>query len=465
MVDYDLIIIGSGPGGYVAAIRAAQLGMKVACVEKEPTLGGTCLNIGCIPSKALLNSSEKYIELKTHAEEHGIKTGKVDLDLSTLMQRKDKIVKQLTAGIGFLFKKNKITYLNGTASFVDKQNIKVKSSKELTLSAKNFIIATGSSSMERPGITVDEKQIVTSTGALSLPTIPKTMLVIGGGYIGLEMGSVWSRLGTKVTVVEKLDRIVPTMDGEIAAEFMKSLEKQGLEFKLSHKVVATKSGSKDVEVTMESEKDKKQVKDKFNVVLMSIGRKPNTEELNLEKIGVKQNDQHAIEVDQQFKTSVDGIYAIGDVAPGPMLAHKAEEEGVACVEIINGQKTHMNYDAIPAIVYTNPEVASVGKTEEQLKESKTEYKVGKFPFMANGRALTTSESEGFVKILADKKTDAILGAHIIGHDAGQLVAEIVTTMEFGGSAEDIARICHAHPTTSEAVKEAALNVDGRAIHI
>jgi dihydrolipoamide dehydrogenase len=465
MVDYDLIIIGSGPGGYVAAIRAAQLGMKVACVEKEPTLGGTCLNIGCIPSKALLNSSEKYIELKTHAEEHGIKTGKVDLDLSTLMQRKDKIVKQLTAGIGFLFKKNKITYLNGTASFVDKQNIKVKSSKELTLSAKNFIIATGSSSMERPGITVDEKKIVTSTGALSLSAVPKTMLVIGGGYIGLEMGSVWSRLGTKVTVVEKLDRIVPTMDGEIATEFMKSLEKQGLEFKLSHKVVATKSGSKDVEVTMESEQDKKQVKDKFNVVLMSIGRKPNTEELNLEKIGVKLNDQQAIDVDQQYKTSVDNIYAIGDVAPGPMLAHKAEEEGVACVEIINGQKTHMNYDTIPAIVYTNPEVASVGKTEEQLKESKTEYKVGKFPFMANGRALTTSESEGFVKILADKKTDAILGAHIIGHDAGQLVAEIVTAMEFGGSAEDIARICHAHPTTSEAVKEAALNVDGRSIHI
>ena len=465
MADYDLIIIGTGPGGYVAAIRAAQLGMKVACIEKEATLGGTCLNIGCIPSKALLNSSEKYIELKTHAEEHGIKTGKVDLDLSTLMQRKDKIVKQLTAGIGFLFKKNKITHLNGTASFVDKQTIKIKSSKELTLSAKNFIIATGSSSMERPGITVDEKQIVTSTGALSLPTIPKTMLVIGGGYIGLEMGSVWSRLGTKVTVVEKLDRIVPTMDGEIAAEFMKSLEKQGLEFKLSHKVVATKSGSKDVEVTMESEKDKKQVKDKFNVVLMSIGRKPNTEELNLEKIGVKLNDQQAIEVDQQFKTSVDGIYAIGDVAPGPMLAHKAEEEGVACVEIINGQKTHMNYDTIPAIVYTNPEVASVGKTEEQLKESKTEYKVGKFPFMANGRALTTSESEGFVKILADKKTDSILGAHIIGHDAGQLVAEIVTAMEFGGSAEDIARICHAHPTTSEAVKEAALSFDDRAIHI
>jgi len=465
VADFDLIIIGAGPGGYVAAIRASQLGMKVACIEKEATLGGTCLNIGCIPSKALLNSSEKFIEFKNHAEEHGIKAGKVDLDLSKLMQRKNKIVKQLTAGIGFLFKKNKITHLSGTASFVDKQTIKVQSSKELTLSAKNFIIATGSSSMERPGITVDEKQIVTSTGALSLSTVPKTMLVIGGGYIGLEMGSVWSRLGTKVTVVEKLDRIVPTMDGEIANEFMKSLEKQGLEFKLSHKVVATKVGSKDVEVTMESEKDKKQVKNKFNVVLMSIGRKPNTEELNLEKIGVKLNEQKAIEVDQQFKTSVDGIYAIGDVAPGPMLAHKAEEEGVACVEIINGQKTHMNYDTIPAIVYTNPEVASVGKTEEQLKESKVEYKVGKFPFMANGRALTMSESEGFVKILADKKTDAILGAHIIGHDAGQLVAEIVTAMEFGGSAEDIARICHAHPTTSEAVKEAALSVDGRAIHI
>ena len=465
MTDYDLIIIGTGPGGYVAAIRAAQLGMKVACIEKETTLGGTCLNIGCIPSKALLNSSEKFIEFKNHAEEHGIKTGKVDLDLSKFMQRKDKIVKQLTAGIGYLFKKNKITHLNGIASFVDEQNIKVKSSKEVTLSAKNFIIATGSSSMERPGITVDEKKIVTSTGALSLSEVPKTMLVIGGGYIGLEMGSVWSRLGTKVTVVEKLDRIVPTMDGEIAIEFMKSLEKQGIEFKLSHKVVATKSTSKDVEVTMESEKDKKQIKNKFNVVLMSIGRKPNTEELNLDKIGVKLNDQQAIEVDQQFKTSVDGIYAIGDVAPGPMLAHKAEEEGIACVEIINGQKTHMNYDTIPAIVYTNPEVASVGKTEEQLKELKTEYKVGKFPFMANGRALTTSESEGFVKILADKKTDAILGAHIIGHDAGQLVAEIVTAMEFDGSAEDIARICHAHPTTSEAVKEAALSVDGRAIHI
>ena len=291
------------------------------------------------------------------------------------------------------------------------------------------------------------------------------MLVIGGGYIGLEMGSVWSRLGTKVTVVEALDRIVPNMDGEVANQFMKSLQKQGLEFKLLHKVLDSKSNTNDVDVTLESLKDKKQIKEKYNVVLLSVGRQPNIKGLNLDKIGVELTNQKAIKIDKQFKTNVDGIYAIGDVAPGPMLAHKAEEEGVACVEIIKGQKPHINYDTIPAIVYTNPEIASVGKTEEQLKELKIEYKVGKFPFMANGRALTTSASEGFVKILVDKKTDSILGAHIIGHDAGQLIAEIVTTMEFGGSAEDIARICHAHPTTSEAVKEAALSVDGRAIHI
>ena len=465
MTDFDIVVIGSGPGGYVASIRAAQLGMKVACVEKEKTLGGTCLNIGCIPSKALLNSSEKYIELSKHAEEHGITASKVDIDVSKLMQRKEKIVKQLTTGIGFLFKKNKITHINGTASFSDSKTILVSSSDgDKKITAKHFIIATGSNSIEIPSIPIDEKKIVTSTGALSLQSIPKSLLVIGGGYIGLEMGSVWARLGSKVTVVEALDRIVPTMDEEIAKEFMKSLKKQGLEFKLSHKVTSTKVDKNEVEVIMESS-DKKIVKEKFEVVLMSVGRKPNTEGLNLDKIGVKLNDKKAIEINKNFKTSVDGIYAIGDVAPGPMLAHKAEEEGVACVEIINGQKTHMNYDTIPAVVYTNPEVASVGKTENQLKESKIEYKVGKFPFMANGRALTTSASEGFVKILADKKTDSILGAHIIGHDAGQLIAEIVTTMEFGGSAEDIARICHAHPTTSEAVKEAAMNVDGRAIHI
>jgi len=465
MNDFDLVVIGSGPGGYVASIRAAQLGMKVACIEKESTLGGTCLNIGCIPSKALLNSSEKFMEMSNHAEEHGIKISKVDLDLTILMQRKEKIVKKLTAGIGFLFKKNKITHISGIATFIDKNSVSIKNSKqEITVSAKNFIIATGSSSIEIPDIKVDEKQIVTSTGALSFQKVPKTLLVIGGGYIGLEMGSVWSRLGCKVTVVETLNRIVPTIDDEIAKEFMKSLQKQGLEFKLSHKVTSTKVIKGGVEVLMETS-DSKQVKEIYEVVLMSVGRKPNTEGLNLESIGVKLTKNKSIQIGQDFKTSVDGIYAIGDVAPGPMLAHKAEEEGVACVEKINGQKTHVNYDTIPAIVYTNPEIASVGKSEEQLKELKVEYKVGKFPFMANGRALTTSAPEGFVKILVDKKNDLILGAHIIGHDAGQLIAEIVTAMEFGGSSEDIARICHAHPTTSEAVKEAAMNVDGRAIHI
>ena len=465
MADFDLIIIGAGPGGYVAAIRGAQLGMKVACIEKEKTLGGTCLNIGCIPSKALLNSSEKYLEISKHAEEHGISTGKVALDLSKLMQRKNKIVKQLTTGIGFLFKKNKITHIQGSASFIDNKKIKVAASEgEKNYTATNFIIATGSTSIAIDAIPVDEKQIVTSTGALALESVPKSLLVIGGGYIGLEMGSVWSRLGSKVTVVEALDRIVPTMDEEIAKEFMKSLKKQGLEFKLSHKVISTKGGKAGVDVLMESS-DKKEITEKYDVVLMSVGRKPNTDGLNLEGIGVKLNQQKSIEINSKFKTNVDGIFAIGDVVPGPMLAHKAEEEGVACVEIIKGQKPHINYDFIPAIVYTNPEVASVGKTENQLKDAKVDYKVGKFPFMANGRALTTSSSEGYVKILADSKTDQILGAHIIGHDAGQLIAEIVTTMEFGGSSEDIARICHAHPTTSEAVKEAAMSIDGRAIHI
>ena len=466
MPDFDLIVIGSGPGGYVAAIRAAQLGMKVACVEKEKTLGGTCLNIGCIPSKALLNSTEKFSEIENHIDEHGISADKINIDISKMMIRKNKIVTKLTTGIGFLFKKNKITQLIGQASFIDSKTIQVKNDKdERRHTASNFIIATGSSSKKIPSITIDEKKIVTSTGALSLDAVPESMLVIGGGYIGLEMGSVWSRLGTKVTVVEALDRIVPSMDGEIALEFMKSLNKQSINFKLSNKVVSTKTNKNDIEVKMQSTLDNKQITENYNVLLVAVGRNPNTEGLNLNKIGVKLNDQKAIIIDKKFKTTVDNIYAIGDVVPGPMLAHKAEEEGVACVEIIKGQKTHINYDNIPAIVYTNPEVASVGKTEEQLKKLNTEYKVGKFPFMANGRALTTSSPEGFVKILVDKKTDSILGAHIIGHDAGQLIAEIVTTIEFGGSAEDIARICHAHPTTSEAVKEAALSVDGRAIHI
>ena len=465
MKDYDLIVIGTGPGGYVAAIRAAQLGMQVACVEKETSLGGTCLNIGCIPSKALLSSSEKFIEFKNHSNEHGILADKINFDISKMMQRKNKIVKKLTTGIEFLFKKNKITHISGHASFVDNSTINVKNDKdERRYSASNFIIATGSSSINIPAISIDEKNIVSSTGALSLEKIPSTMLVIGGGYIGLEMGSVWSRLGAKVTVVEALDRIVPTMDGEIASEFMKSLQKQGMEFKLSHKVISAKSSSKNIEVTMEAIKDKKQIKDKFDVVLMAIGRKPNTENLNLEKIGIKLNDQKAIVIDKKFKSSVDNIYAIGDVVPGPMLAHKAEEEGIACVEIIKGQKTHVNYENIPAIVYTNPEVASVGKTEEQLKTNKSNYKIGKFPFMANSRAKAIDESEGFVKILADAKTDKVLGVHIIGSHAGEMIAEMAVAMEFGASSEDIARTCHAHPTFSEAIKEAALSVEKRQIH-
>ncbi len=464
--DFDLIIIGSGPAGYVAAIRASQLNMKVACVEKEPKLGGTCLNIGCIPSKALLNSSEKYSEFLNHTDDHGIKIDKIELDLKKLMHRKENIVKKLTGGIEFLFKKNNITYISGLASFEDKNTISIKSVKEeKRITAKNFIIATGSTSIDIPGIEVDEEKIITSTGALELSSIPDSMLVIGGGYIGLEMGSVWSRLGSKITIVEALDRIVPAIDGEIAEQFMKSLQNQGLEFKLSHKVLSTELVKNNVEVVIESVKDKKQSKEKYEKILVSVGRKPNTDGLNLEKIGIQLNNEKFIKIDKQFKTNVDNIFAIGDVVPGPMLAHKAEEEGIVCVEKINGQKPDINYNSIPSIIYTNPEIASVGKNEEELKKLKIDYKIGKFPFMANGRALTTSNTEGFVKILADKKTDLILGAHIIGHDAGQLIAEIVTVMEFGGSSEDIARICHAHPTTSEAVKEAALNVDGRAIHI
>ena len=464
MADFDLIVIGSGPGGYVAAIRAAQLGMKVACVEKEKTLGGTCLNIGCIPSKALLNSSEKFTEISKHAEEHGISTGKVDLDLSKLMLRKNKIVKQLTSGIGFLFKKNKITHLQGSASFVDKKTINVSSSEgEKNYSATNFIIATGSSSIAIDAIPVDEKQIVTSTGALALEEVPKSLLVIGGGYIGLEMGSVWSRLGSKVTVVEALDRIVPTMDEEIAKEFMKSLKKQGLEFKLSHKVTSTKVSKSGVDVSMEST-DKKQITEKYDVVLMSVGRKPNTEGLNLEGIGLKLNEKKAIEINSQFKTNIESIYAIGDVVPGPMLAHKAEEEGIAVAEIIAGQAGHVNYNVIPGVIYTSPEVATVGKTEEELKIENKTYKVGKFPFMANSRAKVNNETDGFVKILADSQTDKVLGVHIIGPHCGDMIAEMALAMEFGASAEDIARTCHAHPTHTEAIKEAALAVDKRPIH-
>ena len=465
MEDFDLIVIGAGPGGYVAAIRAAQLGMKVACIEKEPSLGGTCLNIGCIPSKALLNSSEKFVEISNHAAEHGIKTSKIDLDLNVLMDRKTKIVKKLTTGIGFLFKKNKITHIPGMASFVDKNTISITNGKnEITASAKNFIIATGSSSIEIPNIPVDEKKIVSSTGALSLSKIPKSLLVIGGGYIGLEMGSVWSRLGSKVTVVEALDRIVPTMDGEIAKEFMKMLTKQGLEFKLSHKVSSAKSSKSGVDVEMETS-DKKKIKENYEIVLMSVGRKPNTEGLGLEKIGIKLTDKKSIEIKDNFQTSVEGIFAIGDVAPGPMLAHKAEEDAVAAVEMMAGKAGHVDYDQVPGIVYTAPEIATLGKSEDTLKDTGIDYARGVFPFSANSRARAQGHTDGFVKILACAKTDTVLGVHIIGHEAGTVIHECATAMAFGASSEDIARTCHGHPTLNEAVKEAALAVDGRAIHV
>jgi len=464
--NFDIVVIGSGPGGYVAAIRAAQLGLSVTCIEKEKTLGGTCLNIGCIPSKALLHSSNKYKEFNNHSNEHGILVSKIELDLVAMMKHKENIVKQLTTGIEFLFKKNKINRVNGVGSIVDSNTVLVKSGREeKKIIAKNIIIATGSKSIEVSEHKIDEKYILSSTGALSLNKVPSTLLVVGGGYIGLEMGSVWSRLGSKVTVVEALDRIVPTMDHEISSNFIDSLKKQGVEFKLQHKVIETIKNDKDVSVKMNSLKDGKETLEKYNSVLLSIGRKPNIDGLNLNKVGIKVDKNNLIEIDNNYQTSVQNIFAIGDVISGPMLAHKAEEEAVACVEMIAGQKTHVNYIAIPSIIYTNPEVASVGKTEEQLKLDNIEYLVGKFPFKANGRALTTSKSEGFVKILADKKTDTILGAHIIGFEAGSLIAEIVTVMEFGGSSEDIARICHAHPTMGEAVKEAALDVDGRSIHI
>ena len=388
------------------------------------------------------------------------------MDLNKLMNKKDSIVKKLTSGIKFLFKKNNIKLYNGVGSFEDKNTILVKSDgKDEHISSKYIIIATGSSSLEIPSIKIDEKLILTSTGALSLKEVPKNMLVVGGGYIGLEMGSVWSRLGSKVTVVESLDRIVPNMDIEISNYFIKSLQKQGIEFKLGNKILSCKKNEKDVDVVIESLGEKKQINEKYNTILISVGRKPNTQHLDLERIGVPLNDDKTIKVGKNFQTKFKNIYAIGDVIQGPMLAHKAEEEGIVCAEIINGQKPSIDYNHIPAIIYTNPEVASVGQTEEQLKDKNIQYKSGKFPFSANGRALANSELEGFVKILADTKTDKILGAHIIGKDAGSLIAEVVTVMDFGGSSEDIARICHAHPTTGEAVKEAALNIYNRSIHI
>lgn len=459
---YDLIVIGSGPGGYVAAIRAAQLGLKTACVESRSTLGGTCLNVGCIPSKALLVSSEKYAEATHGLAQHGVKVDNVSLDLAAMMGHKSKVVKDNTAGIEYLFKKNKIDWIKGRGTIIAAGQVEVAGTVYAT---KNILIATGSESMPLNGVDVDEKRIVTSTGALELNGVPKSMVVIGGGVIGLELGSVWQRLGTKVTVVEFLDRILPGMDGEVSKTMQKILGKQGMEFKLQTKVTSAKNDGTGVAVTLEPAAGGPAETMQVDVVLLAIGRRPYTEGLGLDKVGVKLDDRKRIITDKHFETNVKGIFAIGDVIAGPMLAHKAEDEGVVCAEMMAGQSGHINYDAIPGVVYTWPEAASVGKTEEELKKAGVAYKTGKFPFSANGRARAMAETEGFVKILADAKTDRVLGTHIVGPDAGTLIAELAMAIEFGASSEDIARTCHAHPTLNEVVKEAALAVDGRPLHI
>ena len=461
---FQAVVIGGGPGGYVCAIRLSQLGIKTACVESKDTLGGTCLNIGCIPSKNLLNFSEKFYSAKNFSN-LGIEVGKIKLNLDKVMKNKDKAVDALTKGIEFLFKKNKVTYYKGIASLKSSNQISVASSKnkEIIIETENVIISTGSEPVSLPGIKFDEKVIVSSTGALSLNTVPKKMVVIGGGYIGLEMGAVWSRLGSEVHVIEFLDHITPGMDKEISKEFMKILQKQGINFHLETKVESIKKNNKGV-IILTSDKNKKKINFNCDVALISVGRKPNTKNLNLSSVGVVLDEKNRIKTDKNFKTNIKNIYAIGDVIEGPMLAHKAEEEGIAVAELLAGQSGHVNYDVIPGVIYTSPEVASVGKTEEQLKELKVKYKVGKFPFLANSRAKAINEPEGFVKILADEKTDKVIGVHIIGPHAGEIIAEMAIAMEFGASSEDIARTCHAHPTFSEAVKEAALSVDKRAIH-
>ncbi len=459
---FDLIVIGAGPGGYVAAIKAAQLGMKVACVEKRGTLGGVCLNVGCIPSKALLQSSEMYEEMSLHAAEHGIKTSKITLDLAAMLKRKDEVVSSLTKGIEGLFARNKIEWIKGEAKITGAGSVSVG---KTSYDAKYILIATGSDVVPLPGVEVDEKTIVSSTGALSLPQVPKQMIVIGGGVIGLELGSVWRRLGAEVEVIEYLDRITPGMDNELSKQFQRTLEKQGMRFRLGHKVTAAKKTTKGVTLTVEPAAGGKAENVTTDVVLVCIGRKAYTGGLGLESVGIKTDSRGRIEVNPHFQTAVPNIYAIGDVIAGPMLAHKAEEEGIAAVEFMVGQKPHLNYDAIPNVIYTWPEVASVGKTEEQLKEAGIAYKVGKFPFMANSRGRAVGQTEGFVKILADSITDEVYGVHILGPDAGTLIAEAALAMEYRASSEDIARTCHAHPTLNEAIKEAAMATFSKPIHL
>ena len=461
---YDLVVIGGGPGGYVAAIRAAQLGMETACVEGRGSLGGTCLNVGCIPSKALLHSSEKYSEAAGHFADHGIVVKDLTLDLGAMMGRKSKVVDDLTKGIEFLLKKNKIDYIKGWGSIPEAGKVKVASDDgEHVLEAKNIIIATGSEVMPLPGVDVDEKVIVSSTGALELDKVPERLIVIGAGVIGLELGSVWSRLGSKVTVVEFLDRILPGMDSEIAKQTQRVLKKQGLDFKLGRKVTAANKEGNAVKLSAETVKGAKVEEYEAEVVLVAIGRRPFTDGLGLEALGIKQ-DRGFIEVDAHYQTAVPGVYAIGDCILGPMLAHKAEEDGVACVERLAGEASHVDYNLVPGVVYTWPEVAGVGQTEDALKEAGVDYKVGKFSFSANSRARANADTDGMVKVLSDARSDKVLGVHILGPLAGDLLAEAVLAMEFGGTAEDIARTCHSHPAMGEAVKEAAMAVHGRAIH-
>ena len=462
---FEVVIIGGGPGGYVCAIRSAQLGFKTACIESKNTLGGTCLNVGCIPSKSLLNLSENFNKAKKNFSNLGITTGKVTLNLSKMMKTKEKSVTVLTKGIEFLFKKNKVTYIKGQASFKSNNEIIVQEKNSQKIyRANHIIISTGSEPTSLPGIKIDEKIIVSSTGALSFNKVPKKLVIIGGGYIGLEMGSVWKRLGSNVTVIEFLDHIVTGMDKDISIEFLKILKKQEINFKLNSKVTAVSvvKGKAVVDYTSKETSARKKIE--ADKVLVAVGRKPNTEGLNLKKMSIKCDNQGRIQVDNKFQTSIKNIYAIGDVIKGPMLAHKAEEEGIAVAEIIAGQSGHVNYNIIPGVIYTSPEVASVGKTEQQLINENIKYKIGKFPFMANSRAKVINETEGFVKILAEEKTDKVLGVHIVGPHAGDMIAEMVLAMEFGASSEDIARTCHAHPTYSEAIKEAALAVDKRPIH-
>ena len=462
---FDVVIIGGGPGGYVCAIRSAQLGFKTACIESRATLGGTCLNVGCIPSKSLLNLSENFNKAKKNFSNIGIETGELTLNLSKMMKTKEKSVTVLTKGIEFLFKKNKVTYIKGQASFKSNNEIIVREKNfQKIYKASHIIISTGSVPTSLPGIKIDEKAIVSSTGALSFDKVPKELVIIGGGYIGLEMGSVWKRLGSNVTVIEFLDHIVPGMDKDISSEFLKILKKQEINFKLNSKVTAVTVVKNKAVVDYTSNETNIRERIQADKVLVAVGRKPNTEELNLKKISIKSDNQGRIQVNNKFQTSIKNIYAIGDVIKGPMLAHKAEEEGIAVAEIIAGQSGHVNYNIIPGVVYTSPEVASVGKTEQQLIKENIKYKIGKFPFMANSRAKIINEIEGFVKILAEEKTDKVLGAHIIGPHAGDMIAEMVLAIEFGASSEDIARTCHAHPTYSEAIKEAALAIDKRSIH-